>query len=146
MNTFLTDTFDQRLRSWYELRTSLQDADLETICIEVDKFWQKTPLVNHYLHPDDIKEWPSPWELLHDNNYCYYARALGMIYTLLLMGIKDIDLCIARDYNSIDVVLVTVDRAKYVMNYWPNSVVNTKFTEFTQIKTINIEPLFDKIG
>jgi hypothetical protein len=44
------------------------------------------------------------------------------------------------------VVLVTVDRAKYVMNYWPNSVVNTTFTEFTHVKKINIEPLFDKTG
>jgi hypothetical protein len=143
---FLTHTFDQRLRSWYELRNSIQDSDLEKICIEIDKFWQQTPLVNHYLHPDDIAEWPNPWELLYDNNYCYYARALGMIYTLILLGIKDVDLCTARDYNNIDVVLVTVDRAKYVMNYWPNSVVNTTFTEFTHVKKINIEPLFDKIG
>jgi len=146
MNMFLTHTFDQRLRSWYELRNSIQDSDLEKICIEIDKFWQQTPLVNHYLHPDDIAEWPNPWELLYDNNYCYYARALGMIYTLILLGIKDVDLCTARDYNNIDVVLVTVDRAKYVMNYWPNSVVNTTFTEFTHVKKINIEPLFDKIG
>ena len=143
---FLTHTFDQRLRSWYELRNSIQDSDLEKICIEIDKFWQQTPLVNHYLHPDDIAEWPNPWELLYDNNYCYYARALGMIYTLILLGIKDVDLCTARDYNNIDVVLVTVDRAKYVMNYWPNSVVNTTFTEFTHVKKINIEPLFDKTG
>jgi hypothetical protein len=143
---FLTHTFDQRLRSWYELRNSIQDSDLEKICIEIDKFWQQTPLVNHYLHPDDIAEWPNPWELLYDNNYCYYARALGMIYTLILLGIKDVDLCTARDYNNIDVVLVTVDRAKYIMNYWPNSVVNTTFTEFTHVKKINIEPLFDKIG
>lgn len=146
MNMFLTHTFDQRLRSWYELRNSIQDSDLEKICIEIDKFWQQTPLVNHYLHPDDIAEWPNPWELLYDNNYCYYARALGMIYTLILLGIKDVDLCTARDYNNIDVVLVTVDRAKYIMNYWPNSVVNTTFTEFTHVKKINIEPLFDKIG
>lgn len=146
MNVFLSHPFDQRLRFWYDLRNSLQDADIQTVCIEVDKFWQQTPLVNHYLHPADIQDWPNPWELLNDNNYCYYARALGIIYTLLLLGIKDIDLCIAKDYNNVDVVLVIVDRAKYVMNYWPNSVLNTTFTEFSNIKYISIDPLLKKIG
>lgn len=146
MNVFITNTFDQRLRLWTDLRTSLKEADTQTICVEVDKFWQQTPLVNYYLHPDDMKDWPNPWELLNDNNFCYYARALGMIYTLMLLGIKDIDLYTAKDYNNVDVVLVTVDRAKYIMNYWPNSVLNTTFTEFSDTKRISIDPLFDKIG
>jgi hypothetical protein len=146
MNVFTTNTFDQRLRLWHELRNTLQDSDIQTICVEVDKFWQQTPLITYYLHPDDIKDWPNPWELLNDNNYCYYARALGMIYTLLLLGIKDVDFCTAKDYNNEEVVLVTVDRAKYVMNYWPNSVLNTTFTEFSNIKYINIDSLHDKIG
>lgn len=146
MNIFHTSTFDQRLRYWYELRSSLKDSSLETICVEVDKFWQQTPLVNYYLHPHDIKDWPGPWDLLNDNNYCYYARALGMIYTLLLLGIKDVDFCTAKNYNNEEVVLVTVDHAKYIMNYWPNSVVNTSLTEFTEIKQISIEPLLTKMG
>jgi hypothetical protein len=146
MNIFLTHTFDQRLRFWYDLRNSLQDADLEKICVEVDKFWQQTPLVNHYLHPADIENWPNPWELIHNNNYCYYARALGVIYTLLLLGIKEVDLCTAKDYNNVDVVLVIAGCVKYVMNYWPDSVVNTNLTEFTHTKRINIEPLLEKIG
>ena len=145
MNIF-TLSFDQRLQDWYHLRQSLRGLDVETICIEVDKFWQQCPLNTYYLHPYDIKVWPNPWELLNDNNYCYYARALGMIYTLLLLGIKDVDFCTAKDYNSEEVVLVTVDRAKYVMNYWPNSVLNTTFTEFSNIKYINIDSLYNKIG
>ena len=146
MNVFTTNTFEQRLRLWHELRNTLQDSDIQTICVEVDKFWQQCPLNTYYLHPYDIKVWPNPWELLNDNNYCYYARALGMIYTFLLLGIKDVDFCTAKDYNSEEVVLVTVDRAKYVMNYWPNSVLNTTFTEFSNIKYINIDSLYNKIG
>ena len=146
MNVFTTNTFEQRLRLWHELRNTLQDSDIQTICVEVDKFWQQCPLNTYYLHPYDIKVWPNPWELLNDNNYCYYARALGMIYTLLLLGIKDVDFCTAKDYNNEEVVLVTVDRAKYVMNYWPNSVLNTTFAEFSNIKYINIDSLYNKIG
>ena len=111
MNIF-TLSFDQRLQDWYYLRQSLQDSDLETVCIEVDKFWQQCPLNTYYLHPHDMKVWPGPWQLLHDNTYCYYARALGIIYTLSLLGIKDVDLLSAKDYNDIDVVLAT-DKNEY---------------------------------
>ena len=69
-----------------------------------------------------------------------------MVYTLVLLGIKDIDFLSAKDYNNIDIVLATVDNAKYVMNYWPNSVVNTELSEFTDIKYINIDILKNKIG
>jgi hypothetical protein len=91
MNVFLQD-FYTRLRTWNDLKTNLAEKDIETICIEVDAFWQQCPLRNHYLHPDDIETWPDPWQLLSDNDYCYYARALGMVYTLFLLGIKDVDI------------------------------------------------------
>jgi len=145
MNVFLQD-FYTRLRTWNDLKTNLTEKDIETICIEVDAFWQQCPLRNHYLHPDDIETWPDPWQLLSDNDYCYYARALGMVYTLFLLGIKDVDIVEATDYNNVDVVLVLVDNAKYIMNYWPRSVVNTTLTEFKVNKKIGIETIIKKIG
>ena len=78
--------------------------------------------------------------------YCPYARALGIIYTLILLGITDIDLVDAIDYNSVSVVLVLVDRAKYVLNYWPNTVVNNKLGDFTITKKYNIIPIIQKTG
>lgn len=145
MNVFQLD-FYSRLREWRELRAKLADCTLEEQCIEVDKFWQQCPMTNHYLHPADIKTWPDPWQLLDDNMYCNYARALGMIYTLTLLGIKDIDLAFCTDYNSIDVVLVLVDNAKYALNYWPNTVVNNKLSDFTVVRHYDITPIIQKVG
>ena len=145
INVFLLDYYT-RLREWFKLKENLVDQDLSTICIEVDRFWQRVPISTYYLHPDDIEEWPNPWELINDNNYCYYARALGMVYTLLLLGIKDIDFVDAIDDNKENVVLVLVDNAKYVLNYWPESVVNTNLSDFTIVKHINIDSLKKKIG
>lgn len=144
-NIFLLDYYT-RLRAWHKLKENLKDADLETICVEVDKFWQKCPILNHYLHPADTVDWPTPWELLSDNNYCMYARGLGMVYTLMLLGVKDIDFVDCLDDNSENVCLVLVDRAKYVLNWYPNSVLNTRLDEFTSIKYIDITPLTKKIG
>lgn len=144
VNIFQTN-YEARLRSWYELRQKLQNADIETKCVEIDRFWQSAPLVNHHLHPYDVGNWPGPWELLSENTYCELARGLGMIYTLLLLGIDTIDFCIATDDNSEDVVLVLVDNAKYVLNYWPNMVLNIKSTDFKIKDKLDIQKIKNKI-
>jgi len=145
MNPFILSYLD-RLKVWHELRTSLENVDVQSTCVEVDNFWQKSPMSSHYLHPDDIEYWPNPWELLNDNTYCYYARGLGMVYTLMLLGIKNIEFVEATDYNNNSVVLVLVDCAKYVMNYWPHSVLNSNLSTFKVARHINIELLYKKIG
>jgi hypothetical protein len=144
-NVFLSD-FYTRLRNWHNLKEDLKDADTETICVEVDRFWQQCPMVTHYLHPADVKDWPNPWNLLNDNMYCQYARALGMVYTLLLLGIEDIDIVEAIDDHSTYVVLVLVDRAKYVMNWFPDSVLNTTLSAFELKRSIDIIPIQQKVG
>ena len=69
-----------------------------------------------------------------------------MIYTLLLLGNKNIALVEAKDDNSNEVVLVLVDDAKYVLNYWPDTVVNNQLTDFVITKELDITPLYSKIG
>lgn len=145
INVFLLDYYS-RLRAWHQLKENLKDADLQTIAVEVDKFWQQCPMSHHYLHPADTPDWPSPWELINDNTYCVFARALGMFYTLLLLGVENIDIVEAIDDNNEDVCLVTVDHAKYILNYHPNMVVNMKLSDFTNIKQLDTIPLKKKIG
>jgi hypothetical protein len=146
LNNIFLDDYYSRLRLWHQLREDLSQSDLNTICVEVDKFWQQAPLLNHYLHPADTPDWPSPWELISDNDYCLYARGLGMVYTLMLLGVENIDFIDAIDYNDENVCLVLVDNAKYVLNGYPNSVLNTSLTDFTNVKRIDIKPLQQKIG
>jgi hypothetical protein len=144
VNIFQT-SYESRLKSWHDLKQRIIDADIQTKCVETDKFWQAAPLVGHYLHPHDIRNWPGPWELIAENNYCEIARGLGMIYTLLLLGIEDIDFCLALNDNKEDVVIVVVDHAKYVLNYWPDTVLNNKLNDFTITHTIDISTLKTKI-
>ena len=144
MNVFQLN-YDSRLRSWYELRTAVESLDTKNKCIEIDKWWQKAPLVNHYLHILDIETWPGPWDLLVENTYCTVARALGMCYTLSLVGITDIKMVEATDRMSEDLVLVLVDNAKYVLNYWPDTVISNNSIDFTVKRNINITDLNKKL-
>jgi hypothetical protein len=144
MNAFQLD-FQTRLKEWHSLRNSLAGADIKDICIEVDRFWQQSPIMNHYLHPVDIPTWPDPWQLLNDNLYCPYARALGMMYTLIMLGIKDVDLVRATDSSDEDVILVVVHK-KYIMNYYPNSVLDCDIQDFKIINYYDISQLIQKYG
>ena len=137
--------YEARLKSWYDLRKSLEDKDVETSCLAIDNWWQFVPLVNHYLHPNDIDNWPGPWELLVENNYCQIARGLGMIYTLNLVGINDIDFCIAIDDNNEEYSLVMVNSAKYICNYHPNTVISNSLTDFKVTSHIDMTKINKKI-
>lgn len=144
MNVFQLN-YDTRLQSWYDLRKTIKDSGIETKCVEIDKWWQKTPLVTHHLHILDSENWPDPWELLVENTYCEVARALGICYTLLLTGVENIRLIEATDKTGNDVVLVLAEGAKYVLNYWPDMVLSSNLSEFSIKREIDITTIKSKI-
>ncbi len=69
-----------------------------------------------------------------------------MFYSMRLLGNTTLEIVEAKDDNSNEVVLVLVDNAKYVMNYWPGSIVNNHINDFSIIRTLDISPLYSKIG
>ena len=145
MNIFQS-TYEARLQDWFQLRKSVTSLPIEQQCITIDEWWQHAPLVNHHLHPHDIDNWPDPWELLSENTYCEVARALGMCYTLYLIGVNDIELVLARNDTAEDVVLVLVDNAKYILNYWPDTVISNTLKDFKVVDHLDIKKIKDKIG
>jgi len=137
--------YESRLKSWYDLRKSLENNDIATVCLAIDKWWQYAPLLNHHLHPDDIDSWPGPWELLVENNYCQIARGLGMVYTLQLVGIKEVDFSLAIDDNNEECALVMVDNAKYILNYYPNTVISNSLKDFKLGNPMSMDIINKKI-
>lgn len=144
MNVFQLP-YETRLQNWYSLRCTVETLPTLDKCVEIDKWWQQAPLVNHYLHPDDHAQWPGPWDMLVDNIYCNITRGLGMYYTLALTGANSVDFLLAKDDNDDDVALVVVDDAKYVLNYHPNTVISNSLSDFKIIKRLPIEPLAKKL-
>lgn len=145
MNIFQS-TYEVRLQDWFQLRQSVTSLPIEQQCITIDAWWQKAPLVNHHIHPYDIDNWPSPWELLSENTYCEVARAIGMCYTLTLIGVNDYRLVLATNEMGDDVVLVLVDNAKYILNYWPDSVISNNLKDFKIVTELDTQKIIEKIG
>jgi hypothetical protein len=144
MNIFQS-TYEARLQDWFQLRKSVINLPIDKQCITIDEWWQRAPLVTHHLHPLDMDNWPDPWELLSENTYCEVARALGMCYTLLLLDISDVEMVLATNNIGEDVVLVLVDNAKYILNYWPNTVVNNNLRDFKVVSKIDLDKIIKKI-
>ena len=144
MNVFQLN-YEARLSDWYDLRVHLEDSALEEKCVNIDKWWQRAPLVTHHLHILDSENWPDPWELLVENTYCEVARAVGICYTLILLDVNAVEIAEATDKMGNDVVLVLVDNAKYILNYFPDTVLSNTLSDFNIKRTVSIDKIKTKI-
>ena len=122
-------TFSERLDSWNQLRESCRTTPIETALTTVNQWWFGAPWRPYYLHWDDQLTWPDPWQLLSDNISCDLARGLGIVYTISMLDRADTvptTLILTDDGSN----LVQVAKEKYILNWSPDSVLNT----FTKVK------------
>jgi hypothetical protein len=118
------DSFSARLTSWNQLRQQVQHVPTESALTAINNWWFDTPWRPYYLHWDDQKTWPDPWQLLSDNVYCDVARGLGILYTITLLNRADMlpaDLILTESGHN----LVLVAKEKYILNWEVNNIVNT---------------------
>jgi hypothetical protein len=71
-----------RQLAWYQLRQTLETS--EDPFSDVAKFFLRLPRVKFYTDPYDSSTWPTPWELIDENEYCEFNLILGMCYTMQL--------------------------------------------------------------
>lgn len=74
--------YETRLQEWSNFRASLETS--QSPFDDVIKFYNQSPLVPLNTDPWDSNTWPSPWELLFENEYCEFSRVLGWCYSLQL--------------------------------------------------------------
>lgn len=97
-------------------------ADLETALCSVNAWWFQAPWSSYYLHWDDHRDWPDPWQLLSENIFCEVARGLGIVYTLIMLERSDIHDCSLCECSNGTVV--QLDSGKYILNWWSDRIVN----------------------
>lgn len=74
--------YDQRLLAWSDFRNKLETSN-DPIQDAID-FYNAAPTVSIHTDPWDKSTWPSPWELIQENQYCEFCRVLGLCYSLQL--------------------------------------------------------------
>jgi hypothetical protein len=70
----------KRLQAWHDFRQQLETVEdpLSTVA----KIYAGAPRVKVYSDPYDQSTWPTPWELIEENEYCPLNQVLGVAYTL----------------------------------------------------------------
>lgn len=120
---------DQRITNWIECRKQLDKND-NPLQIVWD-YWHQSPFVpyNKNVDPFYQKGWPSPWEILAENKYDDFTRALMIAWTLKLTNkfsdskieIKTlVDTINERQYNLVFV------NDEWVINYDDNGPISSK--------------------
>lgn len=75
-------SFEKRLGKWAKFRTSLESS-VDPIQAAIDQYNQ-APMVSIHTDPYDRSTWPTPWELVKENQYCDFCKLLGICYSLQL--------------------------------------------------------------
>ena len=126
------------------MRSSFAELPLEQALLRVNDWWFRSPISARYLHWDDHRTWPTPWQLLNDDIYCEIARALGMLYTIAMTEDARIDRLemIQTDQDN----LVLVDSGKYILNWAPGQLLNISSKKVETKKTIHASDLLHLMG
>ena len=123
--------FSDRLAAWSELRVQAHTMECQAALETINAWWHQTPWKPYYLHWDDQSQWPDPWQLLSDDVYCPVAKGLGILYTISMLDradMADATLILTDSGDN----LVLVQETKYILNWSPDSVVNT----FQEVKIV----------
>ena len=75
-------TYEDRLLAWSKFRQGLETST-DPIQDVIDNY-NTAPTVSIHTDPWNQDSWPSPWQLILENQYCEFSRVLGMCYSLQL--------------------------------------------------------------
>ncbi len=72
----------KRLSMWRDFRNGLDKTNTLEVSNTVMHWWKSAPLSSITIDPVNSEQWPTPWEMLHQGNFCQNSVALGMAYTI----------------------------------------------------------------
>jgi hypothetical protein len=128
-------SYQARLADWCQLRAQAATAEPVQALLAINNWWAQAPMVNRTITWDNTQVWPDPWNLLVNDGYCDLAKALGIVYTIMLLDIivyTDLAIiCVGQDN------LVQVDSGKYILNWAPAELLNIQSVTGTVTRSIS---------
>lgn len=136
MNPFVLP-LSQLMQDWKDLRTALKNKAEEDQIQSVVNFWSFCPLSTFAHDPEALDTYDTPWEMMHQNDWCQNSVAVAMEFTLRLGGVSADKLIIKyiRDHDvSVQRLVVEYD-GKYWLNYEHGTVSAIPNTNFDVLET-----------
>lgn len=70
------------LKPWIAFRDTLENSS--TPFEDVSLYFERKLNTKNYTDPYDREKWPTPWELIYEDQFCLFNVILGICYTLRL--------------------------------------------------------------
>lgn len=125
---FWFEPIEQKIISWRRWRQTLP-TNMPECLQQIQDFWYTTPLRKISKLSDSLESWPDPWQLFENMSYCERSRALGMFYTVSLTPqcvLLKPELHLMYDSVGDRFTIVSLDSGSYILNFNPQTVVNTQ--------------------
>ena len=133
--------YEDRLAVWSCLRNKLESV--EDPYQAVIDFYKDAPYVRLHADPWDKNTWPSPWELVHENQYDDFCTVLGWCYSLQLTDrFKDskFEIHIGIDRESSDSYYLLFIDSKTVLGWNKTHVDVKRLPKSYKSQTIHVMP------
>jgi len=148
MNPFLMSR-RQLLADWKKFRNDLTALTEPEQLASVANYWAKAPVKTMAYDPEALDTYPTPWEMMDENDWCRNSVAVGMDFTLRLAGWSPDRLRIKmmRDYDISDQKLVVEIDGQTLLNYDYGCAVAIPKTRFDILQTWRFSGKhYEKVG
>ena len=120
---------DERLSAWLAHRHDIEQS--ENPLQEIWEFWKPSPFIpyNNKLDPYHQRSWPSPWELIVNNKYDDFTKAVMIGWTIKLtkrFADSKIEIRTLVDKQKILQYNVVYINEEWVINYNDNGPIDAK--------------------
>lgn len=128
-------SYPDRLQQWNHMRHSAQALPPGQSLLMVNDWWYEFPVTTRTIIWEEHQRWPDPWSLLGQERVCDLARALGMLYTVMMMQHPKLkESCLVQtDHDN----LVLIDQGKYILNWAPGQLLNIQSQEIQVRRQLN---------
>lgn len=125
---FWFEPIEQKIVQWRRWRQQLAQ-EIPSCLQQIQDFWYSAPTRKISKLTDSPESWPDPWKLFDNMSYCERMKALGMFYTVCLTPrcvLLKPELHLMYDSVGDRFTVVTLDSGNYVLNFNPQTLVNTQ--------------------
>ena len=117
------------------------DIPLQEWLLQINDWWYRAPVTARTVIWEDHQRWPDPWTLLSQDRICDLARALGMLYTVMMPHHSTHNISLVQtDHDN----LVLVDQGKYILNWAPGQLLNIR-SQVVQVRRQLDSSLFNHV-
>lgn len=103
-----SNNIDDRLSAWAKSRQAFSKS--KTPFVDIMEFWNQagfTPY-NKNIDPYNSKSWPTPWEIISENVYDDFTKALMISYTIKLLP--------RFEKSKVEIRILTNDAKRQIYN------------------------------